>query len=312
MSWFGKDKVVGPEGPTRSEVIKTRLAEIQAEIEGAEAALHECSLEAALGENVEVGEKAIQTLATLRGRQELLSHALTQAQELEGQERDAERLVEHKARRRAAAQHAGSLERAAKAVTAAQKQLIDAYGQMVGAAGSLVAVVPSTMRTDWQSLLSEFELRRMVKIEGHRLNREGGPELFPRTGTSTGAVESQQPDGYTIPNLHQRVSELTARLKQHFDSATPGANSDSKAEQPAPTEPKNEELVPPLNIGSGTVPGSVGDDVAPLTPPVANQRVDEQVGFVNLRGKDLGVKKQPHWTEALETCPPADQEIANV
>src|SRR5437588_564948 len=88
------------------------------------------------------GRVLLAELAKLRGTSELLTHALQEAERLESEERDAEKLVEHRARRRAASQHIGSLARAARQVTKAQTDLIAAYGQLVDAAGRLVAVVP--------------------------------------------------------------------------------------------------------------------------------------------------------------------------
>jgi hypothetical protein len=227
--------------PTDVELIRTKLAETAAQIEAAEAELRRVSLNAALSDDPAAGFDAIGRLSELRTRQEILNAALAAALQAEADAQAAERLRDHQARRRAAAQHAARLEKTSKAITAALATLVAEYGKAAEAAQALVATLPPHMRTveePWHSILGPTELKRMVEIEAYRVAREQpGPALFDRV-PGAGMLESRT-DGYTLPSLGDRVGELCGSVKEHFDRATPAAPT-------MPTPQSTREPVPEM------------------------------------------------------------------
>jgi hypothetical protein len=277
---------------SRAEVIKAKLADCAAEIEAAEAELHRVSLDAAMSEDPQAGTEAIKRLQELRGRRELLEHALVAEAEREADQRAEASLSDHIARRRAASQHCGRLEKHAKAVTQAQASLIAAYQEMIRASGALVATLPARMRTEaepWHLMLNEAELGRMVAVEAHRLNRtKDGAQLYPRP-PSIGLIERE--DGYTLPSLAERIAELTNRVKAHFDSTTPQAKPTTEPSPPPSDAPISEVVSAPAP-----------EELLLPVPPVAEQRLSfvpslEDGSVIDLRGRDLGVEKKPETEE---------------
>jgi hypothetical protein len=277
---------------SRAEVIKAKLADCAAQIEGAEAELHRVSLDAAMSDDPQAGEQAIKRLQELRGRRELLEHAAAAEAEREADLRAEASLSDHIARRRAASQHCGRLEKHTKAVTQAQASLIAAYQEMIRASGALVATLPARMRTEaepWHLMLNEAELGRMVAVEAHRLNRtKAGAQLFPRPA-SIGLIERE--DGYTLPSLAERIAELTARVKAHFDATVPSAPKPAE-----PTEPSLPSVASPEVSASPAPEGLLLPVPLVLEPPRMVPSLEDG-SVIDLRGRDLGVPKEPETAE---------------
>lgn len=265
-----------PRPPNQAEVIKAKLAECADQIEGAEAELHRVSLDAALSDDPQAGAQPIARLAALRGKRELLQHALAAADQAERDRQAAMTLRDHQARRRSAAQHSARLEKHALAITEAQATLTSEYAKMTEAAQSLVATLPRHMLSEkepWNSILSARELRRFVEVESYRLGREQqGPQLYDRPGST--AIAESTTDGWSLPTLSTRVRELTGRLKAHFDASEPLAPLDQSAEQ-APS-------VSAAEVEAGT--GGASTVVPPVAGPPLVPSVEESAGFVSLRG----------------------------
>src|SRR5205085_11467411 len=138
-------------------------------------------------------------------------------------------------------------------------------------------VLPAAMKTTstpFDRLLGAVELRQMVLVESHRVGRESGTHLFDRPP----AARALERDDGSLPALKERIAELTASIRARFDQ----------------TAPMNQPAAPQAGKSSASVASGV---CGPSTPVVAGDDPLPAVGtngaLVDLRGRDLGVPKEP-------------------
>lgn len=263
-----------------TETVRQKLAECEAEIASTEEELRQVGMAAVLGENPAAADDVQERLRKLRERRELLTAALDQALAAEQDAQAELRQRDFLARRRAAAQHAGRVEKLARSVSELEGQLVKEFHLLTEAAASLVATLPSRQDV-WREILSDEALREMCLLEGHRLGREAGAKLFRRPeGTS---AHERRIDG-SLPFLSDRIAELTAQVRSHFDRAAPPATE--KTSTPAAPQPE-------LNATPGDVPTPLASLGVVGGPTVFRNDV------IDLRGQDLGVEKVPNEPEEV-------------
>jgi hypothetical protein len=252
------------------EVIRQKMSLAAAEIAALEAGLPQIALTAIESDDDAPARAAINHLAELRRKQEVLTQGLIAAEQAEIAAQDAQRARETLARKRASQQHAARLTKSARSVSDAAKVLNESFAQFRKDAGSLVSSLPSAMQTEatgFLRLLSPGKLRDMALLEGERLDRENsqleGERLFPRTPTTWAHEDNRG----RLPALVDRVGEFTNSVRAAFDGA-PAPAPVTKMDEPVT------EAVGPAAPVTGIVP-------EPERPSYG----------IDLRGVDLGIPK---------------------
>ena len=133
--------------PTDLDVIRAKLADCEAEIRTAEAALRQAALGAVLSDDPRAGYEPIAELQALRARHELMQVALEAAEQAERDALAALSAREHQARKRALAQHSARLSREANDVSTALRQLHDALNRLTASGAAITALLPPAIIT---------------------------------------------------------------------------------------------------------------------------------------------------------------------
>jgi hypothetical protein len=244
--------------------IKERMSATQAEVATLEASLPQIALDSLVADDDSPARAALDKLADLRTKLEILTHSLSAAeqQEIAKQAEQAARV--RKAMQRSASQHAAATDRAARQVSSACEALIGAWSELARTASSLEASLGMTVADEAGfPLLRVKALRREVQAALYRMDAKTRPTLFDRP-TGTFAYE------HVNETLEGQIAKLTQRAKQSFEAT------------PAPAAPMGkpaEDVAPPV---AASVPTA---GIAPAP------QLERPVYAIDMRGRDLGIEK---------------------
>jgi hypothetical protein len=283
------------------ETVRAKLAQCQGEIQSAETQLQRTALTAVLSDDQSVFEPSAK-LQALRSRKEVLQAALQEAERVEAERLAEFRSREDLARRRALAQHAGSLARNAEAVTKALAELRDAQDRLTASGGSIVALLPPHLRCParpFDELLGAKNIAELVEVEAYRLSPAGRerPQLFGYEDNATGEIRS----------MAETLAALLDRVKSDFDAPPPTKSN------PPPGVVSPAVLSAPVSVVAG-VPPSASDDrdeAAPVSQDVTPRRgrqppesaiirlTSPGVGLPLPRGDDTEAAEEPIAAEPI-------------
>jgi hypothetical protein len=269
-------------GTSDVEVIKAKLAQCQADIEAAEADLRRVSVSAVLGDDPGTARDAVTRLRDLRAHHELLQTALQAALDAEAHARAVAEARQHAAQVRSLQQHLGRLDREAADLSTALANAQDHYTRLLDAAESTrAALLPSMAAAGIPNLLLPAHVQRLTRIELHRVSQHDPARIMERP---PGLGEFERPSDGRITPLCETVAGIVGNIRARLKTPPPK----TQAPQPAPTQP--------VSSAQASV-----DALSSSTPAdVASRALGSRGEVVDLRGKDLGVVKEPESEESME------------
>jgi hypothetical protein len=245
-SWFRKkdkgmtEQVASAQGD--AEQVRAKLASTEQDIARAETDLRAVSLQAALSEDPDAGHDTIARLNQLRGKRELLLHALKAAEQAERDRLADLHAREFAARKRSLSQRTGQLQRDSAEVADALKQLDKAIDRFTSTGSSILPLLPQQLQSDarpFHAMLSAVLLRDFVTLERRRLG-----DLTAKPARLGNYLQVEDSRTGQIKPLTQHIAELVSTIKTQFDSFGPHATCGLTAANPVPLPVQAVQAVP--------------------------------------------------------------------